>query len=77
MADNQKVFSAQLGGGATYFINKRMGLDMYMGFLHHAYKYDESGEMLKNGDDTCKSIYNKFFLLFSFIIVLNTLALTM
>ncbi len=70
----QSVFTYRLGGGATYFINKIVGLDLFMGYLHDAYKYKDSEDSavarsIEASDS--KSIYSEFTFQLGIVIVLH------
>jgi hypothetical protein len=64
----ENIFTYRLGAGATYFINDVVGFDMFMGFLHDAYKYKDSGDESESSDS--KSIYNEFNLQLGIVVVL-------
>jgi len=36
-----KIFTYKLGAGATYFLTDHVGLDLFLGYDHDSYKYEE------------------------------------
>lgn len=64
---DQSVFTYRLGGGATYFVNKMIGVDMFAGYQHDSYKYKDSGD----SDSSSKYLHNLFTLQLGLVIVLD------
>lgn len=64
---NEGVFTYRLGGGATYFINDYVGADLFLGFLHEAYKNKEVAERSSDA----KYIYNEVILQLGVVVMLD------
>jgi hypothetical protein len=65
---NENIFTYRIGAGATYFINDVVGFDMFMGYLHDSYKYEDSS--VRSTTSETKSIYNEFNLQLGIVVVL-------
>jgi hypothetical protein len=64
---DQSVYTYRLGGGGTYFINKVVGADFFMGFHHNTYKYQDTD----NTGNISKTIQNMFILQLGIVVVLD------
>jgi hypothetical protein len=67
---NESVFSYRLGAGATYFFNKMIGADLFLGFLHDCYKHKETDEASRS-DHSEKTIYNEFIMQAGVVVMLG------
>jgi len=63
------VFEYQIGAGATYFIIPSVGVDLFLGYAHYAYKYKDTGE--ESGTSSSKSVYGEFVLQFGIVCILD------
>lgn len=64
---NEGVFTYRIGGGATYFFNEFVGADLFLGFLHEAYKNKEVAERSSDA----KYIYNEVILQLGVVVMLD------
>lgn len=60
--EKYSYFSTRLGAGATYFITKHFGLDLFMGYDYDvwSYKEDNSSSRQMSSDDESKDKYSSF-----------------
>jgi hypothetical protein len=67
---NETVFSYRLGAGATLFFNKMIGADLFLGYLHEAYKH-KATDSPERSSDAEKTIYNEFDLQLGIVVILG------
>jgi hypothetical protein len=68
---NETVFAYRVGGGLTYFFNKTIGADMFLGFSHEAYKHKYDESEASRSDHSESVIYNEFILQLGVVVMLD------
>jgi opacity protein-like surface antigen len=66
---DESVFSYRLGGGATYFFNKNVGLDLFLGYAHDSYKLKDTGSPARSSDS--KYVYGEFLMQLGVVVMLD------
>jgi hypothetical protein len=67
---NETVFRYRLGGGATYFFNEFVGADLFLGFAHDSYMYNEDeSDGSRSGKETV--VYAEFLMQLGVVVMLD------